>query len=155
MQRLFASAILALLISLSLSNPVGAETTAENAIKYRHAVMGTLAGHTSAFSMIAFGMVDHPEFLQSHANALADAGAQLKMLFPAGSGEGETHALPAIWEEPEKFAAAIDNAEKATANLRDAAASGDRKTIVSAFKALGQSCKGCHESYREDDDHDH
>jgi cytochrome c556 len=155
MQRLFASVIPALFLSLGLSSPVGAETTAENAIKYRHAVMDAMAGHTGAFSMIAFGMVDHPEYLQSHANALADAGAQLKVLFPQGSGDGETHALPAIWEEPEKFEAAVAKAEKATAELRDAAASGDRKIIVGAFKALGESCKGCHERYREDDDHDH
>lgn len=153
MQRLFTSTLPTLLLLLALAAPAGAETSSENAIKYRHAVMEAMAGHTSAFSMIAFGMVDHPEFLQSHANALADAGAQLTMLFPEGSGEGETHALPAIWEEPEKFGAAVAKAEKATAELRDAAASGDRKSIVSAFKALGQSCKGCHESYREEDDH--
>jgi cytochrome c556 len=153
MQRLFTSTLPTLLLLLALAVPAGAETSSENAIKYRHAVMEAMAGHTSAFSMIAFGMVDHPEFLQSHANALADAGAQLTMLFPEGSGEGETHALPAIWEEPEKFSAAVAKAEKATAELRDAAASGDRKAIVSAFKALGQSCKGCHESYREEDDH--
>ena len=153
MQRLFTSTLPTLLLLLALAVPAGAETSSENAIKYRHAVMEAMAGHTSAFSMIAFGMVDHPEFLQSHANALADAGAQLTMLFPEGSGEGETHALPAIWEEPEKFGAAVAKAEKATAELRDAAASGDRKSIVSAFKALGQSCIGCHERYREEDDH--
>jgi cytochrome c556 len=153
MYRLFPSTLPTLLLLLAVAMPAGAETSAENAIKYRHAVMEAMAGHTSAFSMIAFGMVDHPEFLQSHANALADAGAQLTMLFPEGSGGGETDALPAIWEEPEKFGAAVAKAEKATAELRDAAASGDRKSIVSAFKALGQSCKGCHESYREEDDH--
>jgi cytochrome c556 len=151
MYRLVTSTLPILFLLLAVAIPADAETSAENSIKYRHAVMDAMAGHTSAFSMIAFGMVDHPEFLQSHANALADAGAQLKMLFPEGSGEGETHALPAIWEEPEKFAAAIEEAEKATAALRDAAASGDRKTIVGAFKALGQSCKGCHENYREEE----
>ncbi len=153
MQRSFAIAIPALIVLLGLSMPAGAETSAENSIKFRHAVMQAMAGHTGAFSMIAFGMVDHPEYLQSHANALADAGAQLKVLFPEGSGEGETHALSAIWEEPEEFRAAVAKAEKATAELRDAAAGGDRKTIVSAFKTLGESCKGCHERYREDDGH--
>ena len=153
MQRSIVSAITVLLISLSFSITAGAETTPENAIKYRQAVMGAMAGHTGAFSMIAFGMVDHPEYLQSHANALADAGAQLKILFPEGSGEGDTHALPAIWEEPEEFSAAAAEAERATAELRGAAASGDRKTITQAFKAVGLACKGCHENYREEHDH--
>jgi len=153
MQRLFAGAIPTVLLIFALSLPAGAETTPENAIKYRHAVMEAMAGHTSAFSMIAFGMVDHPDFLQSHANAIADAMAQVGVLFPAGSGQGETEALPAIWEEPDKFSAAVAEAEKAATGLRDAAASGDRKTIAGAFKTLGQACKGCHESYREEHDH--
>ena len=153
MRRTTVAALAALLISLNLANPVGAETKPENAIKYRDAVMATMAGHIGAFSLIAFGMVDHQEYLQSHADALADGGAQLKLLFPEGSGGEETHALPAIWEEPEKFAEAVAKGEKATAQLREAAASGDRKAIMAAFKAVGESCKGCHESYREEHDH--
>jgi cytochrome c556 len=159
MQRSFLSALSALFISLVLllgsSISAYAETTPKNAIKYRHAVMEAMAGHTGAFSMIAFGMVEHTEYLQSHANALADAGAQLKILFPEGSGEGDTHALAAIWENPEEFSVAVAEAEKATAALRDAAASGDRKTKSKAFKVLGQTCKGCHEKYREEEEHDH
>jgi cytochrome c556 len=153
MQRFVATATLALLALTGLSTAVNAETSPENAIKYRKAVMDAMAGHTSAFSMIAFGMVDQPEYLQSHANALADAGAQLSILFPEGSGDGDTDALAGIWNDADKFSAAIAKGEKASADLKAAAASGDKKAIVGAFKALGQSCKGCHESYREEHDH--
>jgi cytochrome c556 len=153
MQPTPAGVLAALLITLSFSGPAGAETTAENSIKYREAVMETMAGHIGAFSLIAFGMVEHQEFLQSHADALADGGAQLKLLFPEGSGGDDTDALPAIWENPEEFNAAVAKAEKATAELPDAAASGDRKAIIAAFKAVGESCKGCHEKYREEHDH--
>jgi cytochrome c556 len=153
MLRTPVSVIAALFISLILSYPASAETTAENAIKYRHAVMETMAGHVSAFMLIAFGKVEHQEYLQSHANALADGGAQLEILFPEGSGGKGTEALPAIWEQPEKFSEAVAESEKATADLRDAAASGDRKAIMAAFKAVGQSCKSCHENYREEHDH--
>ena len=87
------------------------------------------------------------------ANALADAGTQIAVLFPEGSGEGETEALAAIWEKPEKFSEAVAEAEKATADLKSATTSGDRKAIVAAFKTLGAACKGCHESFREEDEH--
>ena len=153
MRRSYPGVIVALFISLSFCTSAGADSDAENAVKFRHAVMNAMAGHTGAFSMIAFGTVDHPEFLQSHADALADMGAQIKVLFPAGSGGDESHAKPAIWEEPEKFSEAVTRAKKATAELRDAAATGDRKVIMNAFKAVGQACKGCHESYREEHDH--
>lgn len=153
MRRFLASAVPALLVSLSLCGPAGAESSAKDIIKYRHGVMEAMAGHIGAYSLIAFGKVDYQDHLQSHANALADAGTQLKVMFPEGSGEGDTEALAAIWEEPEKFSAAVAEAEEASAALRDATASGDRKAIMAAFKALGQSCKGCHESYREEHDH--
>ena len=151
--RLWAGALVALFISLNLWSPAGAETSAKDAIKYRHAVMEAMAGHTAAYSMIAFGMVDHQDHLMSHANALADAGAQIAVLFPEGSGEGETEALAAIWSEPEKFSEAVAAAEKATADLKSATTGGDRKAIMAAFKALGASCKGCHESFREEHEH--
>lgn len=155
MQRPCAGTVAALVISLSPWNSVGAETTPENAIKYRMAVMQAMAGHASAFSMIAFGRVDLPEYQQSHADALAAAGAQLKALFPEGSGDGDTDALPAIWQEPDKFAEAVAQAEEAMMNLREVAATGNRKAISDAFKATGDACKGCHEDYRAEHDHDH
>jgi len=155
MHRKIVGAVTALIIALSLWTPAGAETKPEDVIKYRHAVMGAMAAHITALSMIALGAVDHPDHLQSHADALADAGTQLSVLFPAGSGNGETAALPIIWEEPDKFSAAVAEAEKTTAALRDAATSGDRKAVINAFKAAGKVCKDCHERYREDDDHDH
>jgi cytochrome c556 len=155
MHRQIVSALAALLVALSLWTPAGAETKPEDAIKYRHAVMTGMAAHIEALSMIALGMVDHPDHLQNHAEALANAGAELSVLFPSGSGEGDTEALPIIWEEPDKFSAAVAEAEKTTAALRDAAAGGDRKAVIDAFKAAGKACKDCHEHYREEHDHDH
>jgi len=136
-----------------LAAPAFAETTAENWSKYRHAVMDAMKGHIAAVAMVSFGQVEDTGHLQDHADGLAKAAAELKSLFPAGSGEG-SHALPAIWSEPDKFAAAVTAAEKGTAALRDAVQSGDRKAIAAAFKQAGDSCKGCHESFREEHKND-
>lgn len=153
MQRSILSAFTALLTALVTLNIASAEPAAENAIKYRHAVMESMAGHIEALSLMAFNKVEPNEFYQSHANALANGTAELKFLFPEGSGQGETHALPAIWENPDDFNAARLKAEQAFATLRDSVASGDSKAIMSAFAAAGKSCKGCHEKYREEHDH--
>ena len=102
-----------------LAAPAFAETTADWS-KYRHAVMDAMKGHIAAVAMVSFGQVEDTGHLQDHADGLAKAAAELKSLFPAGSGEG-SHALPAIWSEPDKFAAAVTAAEKGTAALRDAA----------------------------------
>jgi cytochrome c556 len=153
MYRAVISAVAALLVSLSLTPLAGAAATPENAIKYRHAVMDAMKGHVAAIALLAFNQVpDEGEFLEDHAEALAGLGNELQFVFPEGSGTGKTHALPAIWEQPDKFAESVQAAVEASAALEKAAGSGDRKAIAGAFKQLGESCKGCHESFREEED---
>ena len=101
MHRLARIAIVAT-IAACFSAAASAATTPADAIKYRRAVMDGLSAHVSAFVLINFGKVEHQDHLKAHANALADLGAQAKVLFPAGSDNGETEALPLIWEAKEQ-----------------------------------------------------
>jgi len=142
-----------LILSVALTGTAAGETTPEDAVKYRQAVMESMKGHIAALSLLAFGRVEDAGYMQSHATALATLGKELRVLFPAGSGDGKTHALPAIWEEPDRFAGAIDDAAASAAELSQAVENGDRRRIAAAFKKTGDSCKGCHERYREEHDH--
>lgn len=125
--------------------------TPEDTIKYRQAVMMAMAGHVGAVSLIATGKAGRPENLVSHAEALAAISAEGGALFPAGSGIGRTDALPLIWEEPERFAKAAEDARLAAVALRDAARGGDRAQIGKTLKPVYDSCKGCHDRYRKED----
>jgi cytochrome c556 len=153
MHRLARIAIVAT-IAASFSATASAAATPADAIKYRRAVMDGLSAHVSAFVLINFGKVEHQDHLKAHANALADLGAQAKVLFPAGSDNGETEALPLIWEakEQEQFKKLVSALETSSAKLRDAVAASDKPAAMAAFKALGDSCKGCHDRYRKKDD---
>jgi cytochrome c556 len=119
-------------------------------IKYRKSVMSAMAAHFGALSLINFGRVPHKEHLQVHARALADLGAQMGALFPAGSEAGKTDALPLIWKEREPFDKRVADASRALAELRDAAAGSDKAAMAKAFKAAGETCKGCHDRYRKE-----
>lgn len=152
MQRVIPGAVAALIVAAGLSTTAVAETKPEDAIKFRHAVMQTLAGNISAFMLIAFDKVDGGDYLQTHADALASGAGELDILFPAGSGEGDTHALAGIWEDTEGFAAAVAKAQQATAELSTAVAGGNRGAIMGAFGDVGKACKGCHENYRAEED---
>lgn len=127
-------------------------TAPADAIKYRKAVMSAMSDHVSAFMLINFGKVEHQAHLLPHARALADLGAQSKVLFPAGTDSGDTDALPLIWQEQERFGKLAADLESASARLRDAVAANDKPGTMAAFKALGDSCKGCHDRYRKADD---
>ena len=156
MQRPVLTSLALCATTVLLATAATAETKVTDTVKYRKAVMESLAGHVEALSLMAFNKVEPTEFYQSHAEALANGTAEIKNLFPAGSGQdaAETHALAAIWESPDDFSTKAAESADAFAALRDAIAGGDNKAIVGAFAAAGKSCKGCHEKYREEhDDH--
>jgi cytochrome c556 len=150
--RMSTPATLLSLATLAFAGNSIAATAPADAIKYRKAVMSAMAAHTGAFSLINFGRVEHRDHMLAHVDALAALGTQLKVLFPDGTGTGDTDALPLIWQEREKFGQLVTASEKSTAELRNAASAGDKAAIMKAFKAVGESCKGCHDRYRKEDD---
>lgn len=137
-------------VVLLLAASLAGAATPEDAIKYRKAVMSSMAAHAGAIAMIFGGKVDFPDYLLSHAEALAAAGEQTAKLFPAGTDTGKTDALSLIWQEPEKFQKAAEAMKVASAQLRDAVRSGDKAAIGKAMKPTFDACKGCHDRYRKE-----
>lgn len=122
---------------------------AEADIKYRKAVMKVVGGHMSGMGTILRDGV-YADDLAYHARGMANVAALVPSVFPAGSGEGKTDALPAIWEDEAAFKVAMDKfliAAKATGMAAD---TGDNGAIAGTLKALGGSCKGCHDDYQAD-----
>lgn len=149
MQRKGFGLLIGLLAAIGASMPVLADTTPEDAKDYRAAIMTVLRGHVGAASMIARGLVDDEGQLQAHADGLASAASELQNIFPEGSNVEGSESLPAIWEKPEEFQAAIDKLVTATANFKEVAGSGDRAAIGGAFREVGMSCRGCHDNFRQ------
>lgn len=67
--------------------------------------------------------------------------------FPEGSHEGDTRALPAIWENFDEFK---EHAEEFKADAAAAAASEpqDVQALQAAMGMIGENCSSCHEEYR-------
>lgn len=151
MQRNYTAAIAALTATAALSFQALADTTPEDALDYRKAVMTALRGHIGASSMIARGLVENDGHLVGHARGLAAGAAELSRIFPEGSNVGESEALPAIWEDAEGFAEAIANMQTAADAFVEAAESGDAEAIGAAFRNVGMGCRGCHDNYRLQD----
>ncbi|MDH5187389.1 MAG: cytochrome c [Rhodospirillaceae bacterium] len=151
MRRLFLSAC-AVALGLSIfstnSDAYAQDPATETAIKYRQSVMKAVGGNMGAMVGIMKGAGDKAN-LAAHAGAMADLSKIAPTLFPAGSDFGETTALPVIWEKPADFSAAIKKFQDAADNLASVAQSGDMAAFGPAFKGLGESCKNCHENFRE------
>lgn len=125
-----------------------AVTASEGAIDYRQHTMAAVGGHMQAVADIVQQKVPHTGHLQTHANALADLANIAPTLFPEGSVGGDS--LPAIWEDAEDFEAKLAAFKEAAEGLKAAASGDDVGAVGLALRNLGQSCKGCHDSYRKE-----
>lgn len=129
-----------------------AEDKAEDAVKYREALMEVVGGHTQSFFALLQGKVSHPEDLAWHADSLAEASKRVKGAFTqntAGSGV-KTEAKDAIWAAGSEFNKLAGDFETAAAALSAAVKSKDQAAIGAAAKGIGASCKGCHDKFKED-----
>jgi cytochrome c556 len=86
--------------------------------------------------------------LAPKAGEIAAFAAKFPGLFPPGSDQGKTRALPAIWTDKADFDKhAADLASSAT-KLQAALAANDAAAAKAAFGATGAVCGACHRAYR-------
>jgi len=138
------------LLALSMSS-VSVAADAEGQIKYRKSVMKAVGGHMGAMAGIMKGNGDAAN-LPGHAHAMAELAKTTHGLFPAGSDFGDTTALIDIWDKPDEFAKAVKAFQDASAAVAKASTGGDMAAFGAAFGAMGKTCKGCHETFREKKD---
>lgn len=86
--------------------------------------------------------------LVERVDTIAGFYANLQALYPPGSGEGATRALPAVWSDAAGFEAARVSILTALGTLRSAAASGDLAATTAGFGQVGAACAACHRAYR-------
>ena len=125
----------------------------KDAIEYRKDVMLSMAAHLSALTELLTGDLDFDEsHVQAQAKSLGLNAQLVSSLFPPDSDEGETAALPGIWQRPEQFLARAETAEREGRNLVAAAESGDREFLVQSLKRLADACRNCHREFRAEEE---
>jgi len=86
------------------------------------------------------------------AQTLVDNFTHLGTLWPADSKDGNTKALPGIWNSDgthnDGFLTAFSNALGAANVLLAAAQAGDTAAYGAGAKALGGTCGSCHETFK-------
>lgn len=83
------------------------------------------------------------------ASGLANFAQGLPSLFtPRTRDMGESEALPAIWDDPDSFAAQVAEFQGATAAIEAAARSDDRAAFNAAVDRTRAACQSCHTAFR-------
>lgn len=111
-----------------------AHTGATGVVKERMEHMKSLA---SAMKTIKAGVRAKPEIrrdaIAEAARAIAEHAEKTPSLFPEGSIEGPSEALPEIWQEWEAFKSANETLKAEARKLSEVAAKGDRRAVTVQF----------------------
>ena len=86
--------------------------------------------------------------IEKSAQTLLDWSKEMSNYFPEGSDTPPSEASSDIWLDPEGFKIAIKNFELASLELITQSKSKNFDMTVSSFRNLAQTCKGCHQKFR-------
>ncbi|MFC7472866.1 c-type cytochrome [Dankookia sp. GCM10030260] len=117
-------------------------------IAERRAGLKRMGGHMEAIKPVVEAKGD-VKALEPRIDDMIVFYRTLPSRFPAGSGTGDTKALPAIWTDFAGFETANKALLGQLAVLKTAAAAGDAAAFGAAYAETGPKfCGGCHRPYR-------
>lgn len=148
-KALWIAVLLAPMLVVSLGTGPQAADDPANVIKFRQKLMSSIGAHIGSIAAVVKGEVSYSAHVPAHARALHAMSQLVPDVWPEGTHEGDTRALPAIWEDKAKFDAAIKAFQTASGELAAAADSGDMAAIGAKLGDLGKSCGGCHKPFRK------
>lgn len=120
-----------------------------DAVKYRQGLFTVLGAHTQKMGAMAKGDVPFDKQAAEQQAVLIELlSKQLNSAFPPGSDIAPTKAKPDIWQDAAGFKSKSDDLQNTAGKLVAASKSGDLAAFKAAFSNMSQSCKACHDGYR-------
>jgi cytochrome c556 len=86
--------------------------------------------------------------IQRQAQAISLSAHRIPSLFPKGTTDPNSRALPAIWENWDKFQQLANQLEQQASSLSAAAGNEDDENLPEKAKAMSGTCKTCHDQFR-------
>jgi cytochrome c556 len=143
-------ALAALCVSATSLAVAQEKKKATGVVAVRQLTMKANGDHTAAIKTI---LTETPELTRQvafHAEAIAESLETVPEIFPEGSTQEPTEALPTIWQKPDEFKQAASRAKDLAMRLASAAETGDTKATLAAFGSMGKDgCSGCHQTFRK------
>jgi cytochrome c556 len=124
---------------------------ADNVIETRQAGMKEMGKSLKAIK----GIIDangNAADVVAPAQKIVEVAGAIPSLFPKGSDQGKTGALPHIWEDWDGFTKHADDLKAEATMLVSAAQSGDLATVRPQFEKTAKMCGACHKENRKKED---
>lgn len=141
---------IAVVLALTATGALAA-SAAETAIATRQAGYKKMGAAFKAINEELRKDAPDAKLIAANARIVNAQAAQVPKWFPKGSGPEagfKTKAKPAIWAEPAKFASAGAKLQTEAAKLQSLSAAGDLDAVKAQVRAVGGTCKACHDPYR-------
>ena len=149
MKRKFLVAMLAASAAVVTLDAV-AQAKPEVMVKQRQAAMTLQAKYLGPMGAMAQGKAPYNADVVRRNAAYLEALSKMAWdgFDPSTKGE-KSAALPAVWEKSADFKQAAERFESEATKLVQVSKSGDEGAVKAQIGAVGKSCGGCHEHFRE------
>lgn len=149
MKRSTTAVVVALALGVA-AGTVFAQQKPEVLVKQRQAVMTLQGKYFGPMAAMAQGKAPYNADVIKRNSAYLDNLSRMAWDgFDASTGSVKSAALPAIYEQTGKFKEAASRLENEAHKLYQVAQSGDEAAVKAQIGAVGKSCGGCHESFRQ------
>jgi cytochrome c556 len=144
---------LAAVVALALGFAAGAafaQAKPETLVKQRQAAMTLQGKYFGPMAGMAQGKVPYnAATVQRNAAFLDNLSRMPWDGFDPSTKDVKSAALPAVFEQQDKFKEAASRLENETSRLYQVSRSGDEAAVKAQIGAVGKTCGGCHESFRQ------
>ena len=127
----------------------------EALIKWRQSAYQVIAWNSGRIKAALAGQYAPLEVQNAAAALAAVANSGLAALFAPGTEHGkgwrETTAREEVFNDAGKFRALTEEFAREANTLARVAAAGDRNTVNEQFLKVAQTCKSCHNQFRQTD----
>lgn len=124
----------------------------DESLKVLQGVMVAMKWELAAIAAVVKGEQPYSEDTGRHAQMLAQQALMLPPAFVTPTlGLPNSQSQSAIWSKREQFDKALQSFQTETAQLAYIARTpGNENALKTQFKAVAESCKGCHDTFRKD-----
>jgi cytochrome c556 len=140
-------------LAVAIATPVIAAITPADAVRTRVSGLRELGAAFKSVNDALRSPTPQTMLIQISARQISGAARDQYNWFPAGSGPQtgvKTAAKPEIWAQSARFKQAQDAFAAQATSFQRAAQGGNLDLIRAESRKLGQTCKGCHDTFRSE-----
>jgi len=149
MKKIITGSVL-VAIGLSMASIAQAQVKPEILVKQRQSAMTLIGKYWGPLGGMAQGKVPYDANVVARNAGYLDALSKMPWDgFASGTKDVKSAALPAVFTDTAKFKEAQDRLQSEVAKLVSVSKGGDEAAVKAQLGAVGKSCGGCHETFRE------